>query len=359
MKNYGDSTAIGVDADLRCHVAGCSLADFHANFGDQMQMILFMKNVAIAGGLVVIAGVVSLALRLELEARLGLAAIRTVVQLILIGYLLEWIFDIDSAPVLAAVIAVMVELRGPPERTDEVPKTSPSRSTGSAASAPGSASTSTTAPARRASAAAASSSASAEVGADLIPGVGRPVLRAAILDHLDPLGVELLRHIRVHGRRQLAVIGHVQVDLIVVGVARQEARVDRRPGARATHTDTVAAIHRGLGCRCGLDQLVEGRLVALPVGKHILAVRATGRRVDGPAHLDNVLFYGGPETIRGQVEAISVRYGDKSLPGITVSIGVALSLAAQGIHILRVHDVQAVRHALLGFAATGGLDERH
>ncbi len=36
-----------------------------------------------------------------------------------------------------------------------------------------------------------------------------------------------------------------------------------------------------------------------PVGKHILALRAEGRRVDGPAHLDNVLFYGGPETIRG------------------------------------------------------------
>ncbi len=29
---------------------------FHSNFGDQMQMILFMKNLAIAGGLVFIAG---------------------------------------------------------------------------------------------------------------------------------------------------------------------------------------------------------------------------------------------------------------------------------------------------------------
>jgi len=28
---------------------------FHANFGDQMQMILFMKNFAIAGGLLVVA----------------------------------------------------------------------------------------------------------------------------------------------------------------------------------------------------------------------------------------------------------------------------------------------------------------
>ncbi len=39
--------------------------------------------------------------------------------------------------------------------------------------------------------------------------------------------------------------------------------------------------------------------IPVPVGRHILALRACGRRVDGPAHLDNVLFYGGPETIRG------------------------------------------------------------
>ena len=39
--------------------------------------------------------------------------------------------------------------------------------------------------------------------------------------------------------------------------------------------------------------------VPVPIGKHTLALRASGRRVDGPAQLDNVLFYGGPETIRG------------------------------------------------------------
>jgi outer membrane protein assembly factor BamA len=39
--------------------------------------------------------------------------------------------------------------------------------------------------------------------------------------------------------------------------------------------------------------------IPVPVGKHILALRGFGRRVDGPAHLDNVLFFGGPETIRG------------------------------------------------------------
>ncbi len=40
------------------------------------------------------------------------------------------------------------------------------------------------------------------------------------------------------------------------------------------------------------------------------------------------------------------------LPG---TIGVAMSLARQGVQILRVHDVAAVRRALLLFQATGGL----
>ncbi len=37
------------------------------------------------------------------------------------------------------------------------------------------------------------------------------------------------------------------------------------------------------------------------------------------------------------------------------TIGVALSLARQGVQILRVHDVAAVREALLLFQAAGGL----
>jgi outer membrane protein assembly factor BamA len=37
----------------------------------------------------------------------------------------------------------------------------------------------------------------------------------------------------------------------------------------------------------------------MPMGKHVLAVRAWGRRTDGRSHLENTLFLGGPETIRG------------------------------------------------------------
>jgi dihydropteroate synthase len=48
--------------------------------------------------------------------------------------------------------------------------------------------------------------------------------------------------------------------------------------------------------------------------------------------------------------------GDKTGDRTAGTIGAACSLAAQGVHIIRVHDVRAVREALLLFAATGGLE---
>lgn len=60
-------------------------------------------DLALAAGLVAMAGAVSLALRLGLEKRLALAATRTAVQLFLVGFVLKWVFDIDS---LAMVVAL-------------------------------------------------------------------------------------------------------------------------------------------------------------------------------------------------------------------------------------------------------------
>jgi dihydropteroate synthase len=48
-------------------------------------------------------------------------------------------------------------------------------------------------------------------------------------------------------------------------------------------------------------------------------------------------------------------FGDLEADRTAGTIGVALSLARQGVQILRVHDVAAVRQALLLFEATGGL----
>jgi len=47
--------------------------------------------------------------------------------------------------------------------------------------------------------------------------------------------------------------------------------------------------------------------------------------------------------------------GDKEADRTSATIGAALSLAAQGVQIVRVHDVRPVREAILAFEATGGL----
>jgi dihydropteroate synthase len=47
--------------------------------------------------------------------------------------------------------------------------------------------------------------------------------------------------------------------------------------------------------------------------------------------------------------------GDKEVDRTNTTVGVALSLAVQGVQIVRVHDVRPVREALLAFEATGGI----
>jgi dihydropteroate synthase len=47
--------------------------------------------------------------------------------------------------------------------------------------------------------------------------------------------------------------------------------------------------------------------------------------------------------------------GDKEADRTNATVGAALSLAVQGVQIVRVHDVRAVREALTAFEACGGL----
>jgi dihydropteroate synthase len=49
--------------------------------------------------------------------------------------------------------------------------------------------------------------------------------------------------------------------------------------------------------------------------------------------------------------------GDKEADRTSATVGAALSLAVQGVQIVRVHDVRPVREALLAFEATGGFGE--
>jgi outer membrane protein assembly factor BamA len=49
-----------------------------------------------------------------------------------------------------------------------------------------------------------------------------------------------------------------------------------------------------------LESSVDARVfVPMPWKKHVLALRGWGRQVDGPINIDNGLYFGGPETVRG------------------------------------------------------------
>ena len=65
-------------------------------------------DLGVASALVLVAGVISVMLRLGLERRLFIASVRTVVQLLLIGYLLRWIFAISHFFVIAGVLLGMI-----------------------------------------------------------------------------------------------------------------------------------------------------------------------------------------------------------------------------------------------------------
>ena len=69
---------------------------------------LSVGDLAIAAALVVIAGAVSVLLRLQLERRLALASVRTVVQLVLVGYVLRFVFETDALWTIAIVVLIMI-----------------------------------------------------------------------------------------------------------------------------------------------------------------------------------------------------------------------------------------------------------
>jgi putative ABC transport system permease protein len=65
-------------------------------------------NLAVAAALLLVGGAVSVGLRLGLEKRLAVAAVRTVVQLLLIGYVLRWVFAREHVWAIVPLIAVMI-----------------------------------------------------------------------------------------------------------------------------------------------------------------------------------------------------------------------------------------------------------
>jgi putative ABC transport system permease protein len=71
---------------------------------------LSISDLAVATLLVIAAGLISIVLRLGIEKRLALAAVRTVLQLGLIGFVLKRIFAVDSAFLVVAMLVAMTLL---------------------------------------------------------------------------------------------------------------------------------------------------------------------------------------------------------------------------------------------------------
>lgn len=69
-------------------------------------------DVAIAASLILLNGILSLVLRLGLERQLLVAALRTVLQLLAIGYLLGWVFQFAYWYVVLLVMALMTLVAG-------------------------------------------------------------------------------------------------------------------------------------------------------------------------------------------------------------------------------------------------------
>jgi putative ABC transport system permease protein len=69
-------------------------------------------QLGLAAALILVNGAISLLLRLGLERRLLIAAVRTVVQLLIIGLVLEWIFDNETWYVVIALVSVMTLIAG-------------------------------------------------------------------------------------------------------------------------------------------------------------------------------------------------------------------------------------------------------
>lgn len=69
-------------------------------------------RVAIAAALILVNALLSVALSLGIERRLLIAATRTIVQLLMVGLVLEWVFALEHWYAVAAVALVMMAVAG-------------------------------------------------------------------------------------------------------------------------------------------------------------------------------------------------------------------------------------------------------
>lgn len=73
---------------------------------------LSLIDIGLAAALIVVNGALSVALNLGLERKLLVAAVRTIVQLLLIGYVLGWVFAFNRWYVVLPLMVVMTVIAG-------------------------------------------------------------------------------------------------------------------------------------------------------------------------------------------------------------------------------------------------------
>jgi putative ABC transport system permease protein len=73
---------------------------------------LSLLDLAVATALILVAGTVSVVMKLGLERRLLIASIRTVTQLLLIGYVLRWVFALEDRFVIGLLVLLMTVAAG-------------------------------------------------------------------------------------------------------------------------------------------------------------------------------------------------------------------------------------------------------
>ncbi|MGI4813579.1 MAG: ABC transporter permease [Janthinobacterium lividum] len=73
---------------------------------------LSIVDIGIAVSLIVVNGVLSVCLKLGLERKLAIAAVRTIVQLLAVGYLLAWVFQFARWYVVLPLMAIMTLVAG-------------------------------------------------------------------------------------------------------------------------------------------------------------------------------------------------------------------------------------------------------
>jgi putative ABC transport system permease protein len=73
---------------------------------------LQIGDLIVSAFLVLVAGIISIALRVSLEKRLLIASLRTVVQLLLVGYILKRVFEINHFLPIMGIVLVMTFFAG-------------------------------------------------------------------------------------------------------------------------------------------------------------------------------------------------------------------------------------------------------